>query len=79
MNTFEKVCRIISDQLSMSSDIEFSEDTTWEEINADSLDLVEIVMAIEDEFGIAVPDEAVSEMRNMGDLVAFIQSVTEEK
>lgn len=79
MNTFEKVCRIISDQLSMSSDFEFSEDTTWEEINADSLDLVEIVMAIEDEFSIAVPDEAVSEMRNMGDLVAFIQSVTEEK
>lgn len=72
MQTFEKVCQIISSQLSLSPDFEFSMDTTWEEINADSLDLVEIVMAIEDEFDISIPDDAVSSMQNMNDLVAFI-------
>lgn len=73
MQTFEKVCEIISSQLGLSADFEFSADTTWEEINADSLDLVEIVMAIEDEFDISIPDDAVSAMQSMSDLVAFIE------
>lgn len=72
MSTFERACEIISEQLGLSADFEFSPDTTWEEINADSLDLVEIVMSIEDEFQIEIDDDAVSSMRNMGDLVSFI-------
>ena len=72
MSTFEKTCEIISEQLGISADFDFSEETTWEEINADSLDLVEIVMSIEDEFRIEIDDEAVSSMRNMGDLIAYI-------
>lgn len=74
MSTFERVCEIISEQLGLSADFEFSAETTWEEINADSLDLVEIVMSIEDEFQLEIDDEAVSSMRNMGDLVAFIDA-----
>lgn len=74
MDTFERVCEIISEQLGISADFEFSAETTWEEINADSLDLVEIVMSIEDEFQTEIDDEAVSSMRNMGDLVAFIDA-----
>lgn len=74
MSTFERVCEIISEQLGLSADFEFSAETTWEEINADSLDLVEIVMSIEDEFQLEIDDEAVSSMRNMGDLVAFIDT-----
>ena len=73
MSTFEKACGIISEQLGLSAEFDFSEETTWEEINADSLDLVEIVMSIEDEFQIEIDDDAVSSMRNMGDLVAFIE------
>lgn len=73
MSTFEKACEIISEQLGISADFDFSEETTWEEINADSLDLVEIVMSIEDEFQIEIDDDAVSSMRNMGDLVAYIE------
>lgn len=74
MQTFEKVCDIISTQLGLDSGFDFSAETTWEEINADSLDLVEIVMSIEDEFDLEIPDEAVASMQNMGDLVAFIDS-----
>lgn len=74
MKTFEKVSRIISEQLGIDSDFEFSPETTWEEIDADSLDLVEVVMAIEEEFDISVPDEAVASMQTMGDLVAYIDA-----
>lgn len=72
MQTFDKICDIISTQLGIDSGFDFTNETTWEEINADSLDLVEIVMAIEDEFDFEIPDEAVASMQNMGDLVAFI-------
>lgn len=72
MQTFEKVCEIISCQLGLDAGFDFSADTTWEELNADSLDLVEIVMAIEDEFDIEIPDDDVSAMQNMGDLVSYI-------
>ena len=74
MQTFEKVSRIISDQLGIDAEFEFSLQTTWEELNADSLDLVEVVMEIEDEFDISVPDEAVTAMQTMGDLVAYIDA-----
>ena len=75
METFEKVKEIISDQLGLSPDFEFTADTTFEEINADSLDLVEIVMALEDYFDIEISDEAISDMENLGDLAAFIDSL----
>ena len=72
METFEKVTQIISQQLGISSDFEFTVNTTWEELNADSLDLVEIVMALEDEYDIEISDDEIGKMENMGDLVAFI-------
>lgn len=72
METFEKVTQIISQQLGISADFDFSASTTWEELNADSLDLVEIVMALEDEYDIEISDDEISKMENMGDLVAFI-------
>ena len=74
MQTFERVSRIISDQLGIDSAFEFSARTTWEELDADSLDLVEVLMAIEEEFDISVPDEAVAAMQTMGDLVAYIDA-----
>lgn len=74
MEAFEKVCEIISSQLGLSSDFEFTKETSWQEINADSLDVVEIVMSIEDEFGIEISDEDVYRMENLGDLVAFIEN-----
>lgn len=75
MNTFETVSKIISEQLGLSADFAFLKETTWEELGADSLDLVEIVMSIEDEFGVEIPDEKLFGMENMGDLVSFIESI----
>lgn len=75
METFEKIREIVSAQLGLSQEFDFTRSTTFEELNADSLDLVEIVMAIEDEFDVEISDEAVSDMENVGDLVAFIDSL----
>lgn len=75
METFDKVKEIISDQLGLSADFEFTPHTGFDEINADSLDLVEIVMALEDYFDVEISDEAVSGMENMGDLADFIDNL----
>lgn len=49
---------------------------TFEDLGADSLDTVEIVMAIEEEFGIQVTDEAVEQMHTVGDVVDFVVNNT---
>lgn len=74
MQIFDKVCEIISTQLGIDPDFAFSEKTTWEEINADSIDRVEVVMALEDEFDLEIPDEELAHMHNLGDLVNYIDS-----
>lgn len=74
METFDKVCEIISSQLGLSADFEFTKETSWQEINADSLDVVEIVMSIEDEFEIEISDEDIYRMENLGDLVTFVDN-----
>lgn len=74
METFERICSIISSQMGLSSDFELSRETTWQEFDADSLDLVEIAMSVEDEFEIEIPDEALSKMQNLGDLVTYIEN-----
>ncbi len=75
METFEKVTQIISHQLGLEADFDFTVRTTWEELNADSLDLVEIVMALEDEYDIEISDDEIAKMENMGDVVAFIDGL----
>ena len=70
--TFDKVIEIISDKLSMDK-AKLSENTVLgEELGADSLDLVEILMALEDEFGVSIPDEVLPELRTVKDLVEYI-------
>ncbi|HHW07990.1 MAG TPA: acyl carrier protein [Clostridia bacterium] len=53
---FEKIRAIVVEQLGVEED-EVTMETTFESLNADSLDVVELVMALEEEFGIEIPDE----------------------
>lgn len=75
MDIFEKISGIIGQQLSLDSDFEISEKTTLSDLNADSLDLVEIVMAIEDEFGIEIPDGEENKIHTVGDAVAIVSEL----
>ena len=71
---FEKVVRILAEQLSVDEDKITMASLLEEDLDADSLDAIDIVMSIEDEFGIEVPDEAIAQMRSVEDIVNFIES-----
>ncbi len=73
MDVLEKVKNIISEQLEIELE-NINEDTTFEEMDADSLDLVELVMALEEEFNIEISDEEIEEIKSVGDVVNHIQS-----
>lgn len=72
--TFEKVREIIAEQLGID-DVESikMETSIMKDLEADSLDAVEIIMALEDEYGIIICDEYAEKFRNIGDIVKFIE------
>ena len=74
MTTFEKVSEIISKQLSISKDKIKEETVMAEELGADSLDMVEVIMDLEDEFGISIPDEVIPNLKTIKDLVDYIDA-----
>lgn len=74
MNTFEKLCDICSEHLPSYSSA-LSEDTTFDEIGADSLDVVEILMAVESEFDIEIPESSSENIRTLGELSDYIDSL----
>lgn len=73
-STFEKVREIIANQLSVKSEQITEKSNIAEDLGADSLDLVEILMSLEDEFGVSIPDEAIPEIKTIKDVVEFIET-----
>lgn len=72
--TFDKVKNIIAEQLGISDiDSITIETSMMNDLDADSLDAVEIIMALEDEFGISIPDEDAENFKNIGDIVNYIE------
>ena len=72
--TFDKVKNIIAEQLGISDiDSITIETSMMNDLDADSLDAVEIIMALEDEFGISIPDEDAENIKNIGDIVNYIE------
>ena len=70
----EKVQSIIVDQLGVTEDQVTPEAKFIEDLGADSLDTVELVMAFEDEFGISVPDEEAEKLTSVGEVLSYIDS-----
>lgn len=74
MDTFEKVKQLISDKLGVESD-KITEDSSFvDDLGADSLDIVDLVMALEDEFGIKVDDDKLEKFVTVGDVVEYLNS-----
>ena len=69
----EKVCSIVSEQLSVESGEVKSDSNFQNDLGADSLDTVELVMALEEAFDIEIPDEAAEGIATVGDAVKFIE------
>ncbi|MDB4354103.1 acyl carrier protein [Akkermansiaceae bacterium] len=72
-NISEKVTEIIVEQLGVSADQVKPEAKLIEDLGADSLDAVELVMAIEEEFGIEVADEDAEKLATVGDITSHVE------
>lgn len=71
---YEKVKGVIVDQLNVEED-DVTEDATFiDDLGADSLDIVELVMALEESFGISIPDEDAENIKTVGDAVSYIEA-----
>ncbi|MDO4154707.1 MAG: acyl carrier protein [Candidatus Fimenecus sp.] len=70
---FEKVRKIICDQFDLEEDDVTPETLLEDDLEADSLDLVDLVMSFEDEFQIEVPDEDLENIKTVGDIVKYIE------
>jgi len=71
---YEKVKGVIVDQLNVEED-DVNEDATFiDDLGADSLDIVELVMALEESFGISIPDEDAEGIKTVGDAVSYIET-----
>lgn len=72
MSTEEKVKNIIIEQLGVSADEVVTEASFVDDLGADSLDLVELVMVLEEEFGKEIPDEAAEKIQTVQDAIDYI-------
>jgi acyl carrier protein len=71
---FEKVADIIANELSVSKDEIKMETSLQDDLGADSLDAVELIMTIEDEFDLQIPDENAQNLKTVGDIVKLLES-----
>jgi acyl carrier protein len=72
---FERVKKLVIDELVLDEDVVITASTSlMDDLEADSLDAVEIIMAIEDEFNIEIPDEAAENFKNIGDIVKYVEA-----
>lgn len=73
---FASVQNILVDQLGVDADSVNMQSNFIDDLNADSLDIVELVMAIEQEFNISIPDEDAEKIKSVGDAVEYIKANT---
>lgn len=70
---FERMQKIIVEQLGVEKDQVTLNSSFVDDLGADSLDIVELVMAMEEEFDMQIPDEEAEKIRTVGDAVKFVQ------
>ena len=75
----EKVKSIIVEQLGVEADEVTAEASFTEDLGADSLDIVELVMAFEEEFGIEIPDEDAEKIGKVSEAISYIEQHAAEK
>lgn len=73
MEIFDKIKSIISDELNIDQAKITKEANIREDLCADSLDAVEVIMALEDEFGITIDDDTAQSFKTVGDLVDYVE------
>ena len=79
MDIFEKVKEVLVDQLDVDEELVTSEASVTDDLGADSLDLVDLVMELENEFDVEIPNEDIQSIKTVGDIVAYIEKLNAEK
>ncbi len=75
MSTFDKVKDIVLDKLGTEENKITEAASFMDDLGADSLDTVELIMEMEEEFGIEIPDEEAEKLATVGDAVSYIDSI----
>ncbi len=74
---FDKVVKVVIEQLDLDGDIKITPQTSlMNDLEADSLDAVEVIMALEDQFDIEIPDEDAEGFKSIGDIAKYIEEKT---
>ena len=73
MSTFDKVKEIVVEQLGVEAADVAIDSTFIDDLGADSLDIVELIMAFDEEFGIEIPDEVAEKIKTVKDAVTYIE------
>jgi acyl carrier protein len=76
MSVTEKVKKMIVEQLGVNESEVVPEAKFIDDLGADSLDIVELIMALEDEYGIEIPDEDAEKIETVGDAIRYIEEHT---
>jgi acyl carrier protein len=74
VSTFDQVKKIVVEQLGVEPDEVQMTSTFVDDLGADSLDIVELIMAFEEEFNIEIPDEKAEKIKTVEDVVKYIES-----
>ena len=74
MGTYEKVCSIIAEQLGIKTEAVSKESDVINDLGADSIDIVQLLMAMENEFGVTVSEDDADKLKTVGDIVSLIDS-----
>ncbi len=74
---FEKVAGLLAEQLDVSMDDLSADTRIVDDLGADSIDVVDMLMTLEDEFNIQIPDEQIESLKTIGDVVDYIQNNAE--
>ena len=69
---FEKIRALLSEQLGFDEEM-ITESTSFEDLGADSLDLVELMMSLEEEFSISADEEELTDIKTVGDVAKYIE------
>jgi acyl carrier protein len=75
----EETLKKIVTRVTRKPETAFSTDTSFEDLEADSLDIVQILVALEDTYEIEIQDEELQQIKNMGDFIAYIERKIDEK
>ena len=76
MDTFERIRELLAEQLDIDEEKITMDSNILEDFESDSLEVVDMVMSLEDEFGLEIPDEEIENLHTVGDVVLYVEDNT---